>query len=110
MDESGDTKMSGVVWESPPLMSRNRFDWDVIANALRSEPMEWGKVFEEDRTSVVNAIRQGAVKALRPDLGFEVRTRNNVREPVRTCTLYMRYNPDKDATRKARPARRKGGE
>lgn len=102
MARADETRTSSVVWESPPETTRNRFDWSAIADALKAEPMEWGRVFENDRTSYVNAIRQGGVKALHPDLGFEMRTTNNVREPVRLCTLYMRYNPDKDTTRKRR--------
>lgn len=63
--------------------------------------MKWGKVFEFDRTSIVNAIRQGSVRVLHPSLGFEVRTTNNQRMP-RRCSLYLRYNPEKeDPTRAA---------
>lgn len=102
MDRAEIPKTTGVVWEAPPSTPKHRFDWDAIAGALREQPYEWGKVFEKDRTSVVNAIRQGSVKPLHRELGFEVRTTNNTREPVRMCTLYMRYNPDKDTTRKRR--------
>lgn len=69
--------------------------------------MAWGKVFAFDKVSVANAVRQGNVKAVRPDLGFEVRTRNNVRVPERMCSLYLRYNPDKDTTIKRRKSRKK---
>jgi hypothetical protein len=93
MNES-EQLVSDVVWESPP--QRRRYDWTKIASQLEKRPREWAKIFDSDRTSIVNAIRQGAVVALLPESGFEVRTRNNVRYPVRTCSLYLRYVPEKD--------------
>lgn len=89
-----DPVVSDVQWETPPRR-KTRYDWPVIADKLRAEPMVWAKIFEQDRTSVVNAIRQGSVSAVHPDLGFEIRTTHNVREPVRRCDLYLRFNPDK---------------
>lgn len=81
-------------WEDPPAR-RKRYDWEAIARQVQAKPMQWAKVFEGGRTSQVNAIRQGSVAAVHPDLGFEVRTTNNVRVPERRCDLYLRYNPDK---------------
>lgn len=89
-----DTPINDIEWAEPPPR-KVRYDWEAIANVLRQRPLSWAKVFENGRTSQVNAIRQGSVQAVHPDLGFEVRTTDNVREPVRQCTLYMRYNPDK---------------
>ncbi len=86
-------KKSEVTWESPPPVGQGRYDWAVIAEKLRTQPGEWAKIFDTDKTSIVNAIRQGNVKAIRPEDGFQIRTANNVRRPVRTCTLYMRYLP-----------------
>ena len=86
-----------VPWAVPPDPVR-RYDWVAIAEQLRGSPLEWARVFEQDRTSLVNAIRQGGIVALRPELGFEVRTTNNTRTAPRTCSLYMRYNPDKEGT------------
>lgn len=85
--------ISEVSWEDP-TPPRQAYDWPAIAEKLRANPMAWALIFEEDRTSLVNAIRQNSVSAVRPRDGFEVRTRNNVREPHRTCSLYMRFNPD----------------
>jgi hypothetical protein len=87
--------VSSVVWESP---NRTRYDWQAIAEQLMSEPMKWGKVFDKGPTSTVNAVRQGNVKHVRPQDGFEVRTTNNVREPARLCTFYLRFNPAKVVT------------
>jgi hypothetical protein len=69
--------------------------------------MEWALIFKNDRTSLVNALRQGSIPVLHRDLGFEIRTANNTREPVRVCDLYLRYNPSKvealrDSVRKTR--------
>lgn len=87
--------VSSVEWETP---NRPRYDWAAIAEQLRSQPMEWGKVFENGPTSTVNAVRQGNVRHVRPDDGFEVRTTNNVREPERRCSFYLRFNPAKVRT------------
>jgi hypothetical protein len=87
-------KKSEVTWESPPPIGQGRYDWAVIAEKLMTQPGEWAKVFDKDKTSIVNAIRQGKIRAVRRDLGFEVQTANNIRKPVRTCSLYMRYVPD----------------
>lgn len=98
MDEAeSDGRIAQVEWEDPPPVDeRVRYDWAKIAAQLRERPNEWAKVFDLDRTSVVNALRQGKIKALLPDHGFEVMTRNNVRKPVRVCSLYLRYVPSKD--------------
>jgi hypothetical protein len=80
-------------WEEPP--AKTVYDWYTIADQLRADPMRWAKVFEQGGQSVSNAIKQGSVAALHPDLGFEVRTANNTRTPPRTCDLYLRFNPDR---------------
>lgn len=81
-----------------PLPRRNnqRHDWAAVAERLRSHPGEWGVVQEVIKVSTVNALRQGSIRILAPELGFEVQTRHNVREPVRTCELWMRYVPERD--------------
>jgi hypothetical protein len=53
-------------------------------------------VFEKDVSSLVVALRNDDIKALTSDQGFEVRTANNTAKAPRTCTLYMRWVPDKD--------------
>lgn len=90
---------ASVEWEDPPTKREGqRYDWESIADQLRKRPGEWGKVFDEDRTSLATSIRIKGIKALHPDKGFEVRTANNTRGHPRMCTLYVRYNPDKDKT------------
>lgn len=84
-----------VAWEEPPP-KKQRYDWDAIADQLRERPNKWAKIFDRDVTSLATAIRINGIKALRKDRGFEVRTANNTRETPRTCTLYLRYNPEKD--------------
>lgn len=91
-----------VTWEAPPEPSM-RYDWTAIADQLRGNPGQWARIFESDKTSIVNAIRQGAIRPLDDDC-FEIRTRNNVRSPERRCTLYMRYVPGAPEKRpKAKP-------
>lgn len=82
-----------VVWsETEP---KPRYDWVAIAEALEKEPMRWATIFENDRTSVVVAVSQGRIARVSKAMGFETRTSNNKRNHPRTCTLQMRFNPDK---------------
>lgn len=91
---------SDIQFGDPPF-KRVRYDWKAIADQLRERPMEWACVFEQGPISTANAVRQGSVKLLAPDLGFEVTTTNNQRDPKRTCDLWVRYNPDKEDGLKA---------
>jgi hypothetical protein len=92
---------SDVTWENPPESRGTQYDWAAIAEKLRRNPMEWAKVFDNDRTSLATAIRIKGIQALHPDKGFEVKTANNIRfmgddgKEKRRCTLYLRYNPEK---------------
>lgn len=91
---SDDMTINSVDFDrSPP--AKARFDWDAISQQLRAHPMQWAMVFEHGKVSVANAVRQGSINAVHPDYGFEVRTSDNVRGEVRTCTLWLRFNPDK---------------
>lgn len=89
------TKPVSKIKREDPDPGPKRYDWAKIAEQLRSDPGEWYKIFDHDRTSLVTGIRQGGVTHLRAEDGFEVMTRNNIREPRRMCTLYLRYNPKK---------------
>lgn len=54
-------------------------------------------MFDDDRLSLAQAIRQGSIAALKPTLGFEVRTTNTTRGGrghPRMCTMYLRFNPE----------------
>lgn len=87
-------------WEDPPQRP-TRYDWATIAKQLRRRPGTWAKVYDRDRASLAVALRQGSIKALHPDLGFEFRTSNGTRdEKPRMCTLHARYVPDNDTTKK----------
>lgn len=94
MSKAEDDRRSDVEWKEPAPRP-TQYNWEAIAAQLREKPGEWALVFERDRTTVVNAIRQGNVAAVRPADGFEVRTRNNTIHP-RQCSLFMRWNPTKE--------------
>lgn len=93
MTKAVEEASTGVGWKDPP--PRSNYHWDKIAAKLKRRPMTWYLVFKADFTHKVNAINEGKVPAVHPDLGFETRTANNKRETPRTCDLYMRFNPDK---------------
>lgn len=88
-----------VKFEEPPPDRRRRYDWRAIADQLRAHPGEWAKVFEDDVTSLVVAIRQGNIPALHRDKGFVIRTTENVPGPPRRCTMWAKYDPDNDKDR-----------
>jgi hypothetical protein len=88
---------SDVKFGEPPAPSnRAPYDWAAIAEKLRKKPGKWALIFEQDKTSYVVSLRQDGVTALLPSKGFEIRTANNKRTPVRVCDLWLRYNPEKD--------------
>jgi hypothetical protein len=96
-------KQDTVAWEKPPVPRDTQYDWAASAGQWRARPGEWAKVFDRDRTSLANAIRINGIKDLLPSHGFEVQTANNRRvDPElgdrRSCTMFLRYNPDKDTT------------
>jgi hypothetical protein len=90
-------KGAAVKFGTPPPQRQSPYDWDKIAAELRNKPGEWGLIFEGDKTSLVTAIRLNGIKALKAHKGFEVRTSNNVKGSPRTCDLWLRYVPEKDA-------------
>lgn len=98
--------LSDITWEEPPE-GEIKYDWPVIAEKVRSQPRTWAKVFDKDRTSLANAIRQGGITALHPDLGFRITTANNTRDAVRTCSLYVMYDPSLDLNRRRKRKRKK---
>lgn len=90
--------VTSVEWKAPPP-GRLRYDWPKITAQLRKKPGEWALIYERDKTSIANALRQGAVDGVTPADGFETMTRNNVRYPVRVCSLFMRYVPSEDRSK-----------
>lgn len=96
------TTPGGLVQEDPP--PRTPYNWAQIAKDLQNAPMKWHKVFDHDRHTLTVSIRNGDTSALRPEAGFEYRTSKTkwVEEDGknrRYCSLYLRYNPEKDQTR-----------
>lgn len=101
-------KIDTVEWTPPPASVK--YDWNSIAEQLRKRPMDYALIFRQGPVAVVNALRQGNIAALHPDLGFEVRTANNQREAPRLCDLWVRYNPKKESDIRAavRAAKQRG--
>lgn len=89
-----------VTFQDPPPMRVVKYDWTAIAKRLKRRPGEWALIYEVDSSGYAVAIRSNKVTALKREHGFESRTANNTTGPNRTCSLWLRYNPDND-TRKA---------
>lgn len=91
---------SPLTWENPPARREQRYDWESIAKELKKKPNKWAKIFDNDRASLATTIRIQGLKAL-PFIkdgetgGFQVRTTNNKRGEPRTCTMFLRYVPEK---------------
>lgn len=69
------------------------YDWEAVAEEVRKHPGEWRSMGQVPYGHYV-AIKGQRIAALKPGLGFEVATRNNIRSTPRTCELLLRYNPD----------------
>jgi hypothetical protein len=96
--------------ELPPTHNAG-YDWSAIARRLMHSPGRWGLVFENDKVSIVTAIKAGHIAALKPWLGFECSTRNNYKDgSIRYCDLFMRYRPElvtEEPPPKAQPKRKR---
>lgn len=91
----------------PAKAGASKYDWEAIDRACRAQPTEWYQVFSQDKNSLVSSLRQGSVRRMAREHGYEYSTRNNTEvNGIRHCDLYVRYNPDLDqhrkSTRKAR--------
>jgi hypothetical protein len=96
----------GLGFGEPPTEKQGgKYDWDAIADRLRRKPGVWLCVFKQDRSTYASTIWQGNLRAIRRDLGFEIRTANNTRpkpgEGPRLCDLWLRYVPEKDPTKES---------
>lgn len=94
-----------IKFEDPPASITGAYDWASIATKLREQPNQWAKVFTGDLHSRTVSVRQGGVRAMRKEDGFEFRTTNNhfkeeAGKRVRYCDFYVRYVPPKAATKK----------
>ena len=87
---------NGVAWEPPPD-NPDKPDWEGVAKELKRHPMEWMKVYTNNLTSWYTAVHTGHIAVVHPDKGFETSTTDNTRDTPRTCTLYMRFNPERES-------------
>ena len=91
------------VWlKRPP--DRRAANWEVIAQELMDNEGQWLMLFEQVPTSIARAIAQGSIAALRKNKGFRIVTRNNTREPPRTCDIYLSYHPTEAPPERERKA------
>lgn len=84
----------------PP--GRGSYDWPTVAEVLRQNPGKWTLAFRQERYSLAVAIRNGSIRALMPDKGFRVVTRNNSRTRPRLADIYLSYQPQEDKQLKGR--------
>jgi hypothetical protein len=87
-----------------PEPRHGKYDWAAWAEFARKHSPKWVPVFEHDKLSLVNQIRNGDVRALRKEKGFEVTTRHNQKVNVNGrvrpyCAMWLRYVPDNDTER-----------
>jgi hypothetical protein len=67
--------MTKMIWEAPPasLQTRNRHNWQEIADLLKSKPGQWAVVAEDVSASTGTHIRHGRLTAFVPAGAFEAR-------------------------------------
>ena len=82
-------------FSNPPAVRAVKYDWTKISKRLTRKPGEWLRIYVADKQSYAVAIRNNKIAALKREHGFESRTaKNNYTD--RTCTLWLRYNPEAD--------------
>lgn len=96
------TKKPGPVFEEPAPRRKHDYDWGDIATKCRANPGKSIKVYDNDRATYAESIRNGGVAVFR-DPGFTITTRkNHTRKDTdgterRFCSLFIRYNaPSKE--------------
>jgi hypothetical protein len=95
-----DQPSEGVAFGTPPPKRQRKYDWAAIAKKCKRRPGQWFLVFEQDKTTYSATIRQGGIAALKPELGFEMRTANNkTNVKPRVQDLWVRYVPENDTTK-----------
>ena len=95
--DTGVSSAAGLAFGTPPSSGKGVYDWAAIEERCRANPGEWLQVFEQGKRSTAVAVRQGSVRRLSADNGFEVKTANaktDVSPPV--CDLWVRYVRAKD--------------
>lgn len=98
--DTGGTPSAGLGFGVPPSPTR-RYDWEAIADRCKANPNQWYEVFQQDARSLVVALRQGSISAIRTEGGFEIKQANTKTdaEPP-TTDLWLRYVPSNDTTKK----------
>lgn len=95
--------ISHVELQDPPPPRVGKYNWSAIADKVRSQPLQWFRVFEDDKHSLTVSVRQNNVKSLRKDLGFVFRTSNTRHvDGTRYCSFYIQYDPTRDTTKQKR--------
>lgn len=86
-----------------PRMSRWSYDWIAVRRQLVSRPNEWAVLDENGKTSIATAIRGGKITGMKPIDGIEVtQTHTNRSVKPNTCSIYLRYTPEKDTNKENR--------
>ena len=86
-------EMEDLHFVDPPMLSS--YDWQAVSKKLRDNPGRWAQLGDHPiPMSVINAVRQGSVTALRPTDGFKVRSRaiTTDDEGVRVANLFLKYD------------------
>lgn len=98
-----------VKFGEPPPRRAQSYDWSAIAKQLKDNPNEWGRVFTNDRYSLVAAVSTEKIAVFQTtgEGHFETRTENNhnVEEggvTRRHCDLWMRFVPVKSVKKKVK--------
>lgn len=81
-------------FSEPPSVRAPAHDWEEVLATLSQRPGEWLLVDENERFSVVNALRAGKISALRDRVYITTRNNHTDDNGVRRCALYLMLKED----------------
>ena len=99
MTEPDKPPMPDMVFDRRVTSSQASYDWEAIADVLQQNPGKWALAFRQERYSLLVAVRQGKIAALRPEWGFRTISRRNTRSRPRVADIYLSYQPEHDERR-----------
>jgi hypothetical protein len=65
-----------LVWEDPPgPRPKKGSQWDLVAEALKSNPGQWAKIVTQGQTAIKTDAEKGTLRCFRPAGSFEGRVK-----------------------------------
>lgn len=87
------TDNMGIKWENPAPQSKGQslYDWEAIAEYLKSNPGKWALIDDDAPRSMPGQIKRGVYAHLRPIEEWETTSRANDKGKKNRGKVYLRY-------------------